>query len=103
MQRHCRSPYKTSVRSTVLTVVSLVIYIAPTCPEKEKEEETDEGEKIKAKVFISWEDDWQDDTAGTYVTYQVGNASESYGFQDYDVLLDNQADVSIVHARLRTA
>jgi hypothetical protein len=77
-------------------------HIAPNCPEKEAEQETtakeDEG---KAKSFVTWEDGWEEqEEIGTYVTYQVMNASEGHGFHEYDVLLDNQADISIVHPRL---
>jgi 6-phosphogluconolactonase/glucosamine-6-phosphate isomerase/deaminase len=78
-------------------------HIAPNFPDKEKEQETsakeDEG---KAKTFVSWEDDWEDqDEVGTYVTYQVCNEiSRHHEFGDYDILLDNQADVSILHPRL---
>jgi hypothetical protein len=77
-------------------------HIAPNCPEKEAEQETtakdDEG---KAKSFVTWEDGWEEqEEIGTYVPYQVMNASEGRGFHEYDVLLDNQADVSIVHPRL---
>ncbi len=76
-------------------------HIAPNCPEKEEKTNNDEGgEQEKAKAFASWEDDWQDDAAGTYVTYQVCNTRSSQDFQDYDMLLDNQADVSIIHPRL---
>jgi hypothetical protein len=57
-------------------------HIAPNCPEKAKEQEVeveDETKKIKAKAFVSWEDDWEEDAAaeevenqaGTYVTYRV--------------------------------
>jgi hypothetical protein len=76
-------------------------HLAPTCPEKEKKQEVNKGEKIKGKVFASWEDGWEDKEAGTFVTYQVCNGV-GYGqkFQEYDILLDNQADVSIVHPRL---
>jgi hypothetical protein len=57
-------------------------HIALNCPEKAKEQEVeveDETKKIKAKAFVSWEDDWEEDAAaeevenqaGTYVTYRV--------------------------------
>jgi hypothetical protein len=75
-------------------------HIAPNCPEKEKEAEVQEDDQTKAKVFVSWEDDWQDEACGTYVTYQVMNTSEGHGFHEYDMLLDNQADVSVVHPKL---
>jgi hypothetical protein len=49
---------------------------------------------------VSWEDDWQDDKCGAYVTYQVMNTCEGRGFHDYDVLLDNRVEIIIVHPRL---
>jgi hypothetical protein len=57
---------------------------------------------------MSWEDSWQEEEeeeeeeeAGTYVINRVCNGvGRDHEFDDYDVLLDNQADVSIVHLRL---
>jgi hypothetical protein len=58
--------------------------------------------KIKAKAFVTWEDGWEEDNhAGTYATYQVCNGVRAeHRFRNYDVLLDNQAEVSIIHPRL---
>jgi hypothetical protein len=83
-------------------------HIAPNCPDKEVEAEQsvkdNNGiEKIKAKAFVSWEDGWQEEeqAAGTYVTYRVCNGvGSNHQFRNYDVLLDNQADISIMHPRL---
>jgi hypothetical protein len=88
-------------------------HISPNCPEKatEREVEDEDGtEKIKAKAFVSWEDDWAEEEAaaedaenqaGTYITYQVCNGvGGEHRFKNYDVLLDNQADVSVMHPRL---
>jgi hypothetical protein len=88
-------------------------HILPNCPEKAKEREVeveDETEKIKAKAFASWEHNWAEEEAaaedgenqtGTYVTYQVCNGvGGEHRFKNYDVLLDNQADVSVIHPRL---
>jgi hypothetical protein len=74
-------------------------HITPTCPEKEKEQGANAHDsEIKAKVFASWEDGWEDEEVGTYVTYHVCNRiSYHHKFQEYDIQLDNQADVSIVH------
>jgi hypothetical protein len=59
---------------------------------------------------VSWEDGWQgeeeeeeeqEDGAGTYVTYLVCNGiGRETEFDKYDVLLDNQADISMMHPRL---
>ncbi len=88
-------------------------HILPNRSEKATErevEDEDETEKIKAKAFVSWEDDWAEEEAavedaenqaGTYITYQVCNGvGGEHRFKNYDVLLDNQADVSVIHPRL---
>jgi hypothetical protein len=84
-------------------------HISPNFPEKEAEAEQTAAddhdvEKSKARAFVSWEDGWEqedDQAVGTYTTYRVCNGVDSDSqFRNYDVLLDNQADVSIMHPRL---
>ena len=71
-------------------------HIAPNCPEQEEEQsiKEDEDEKIRAKAFVSWEDDCQENEeqeegAGTYMTYRVCNAIGQDEFDKYDVLLES--------------
>jgi hypothetical protein len=74
-------------------------HIAPNCPEKDEDEE----HEVKKKQFVTWEDECEDEEveASSYVTYEVYESMHSsQKFGKYDILLDNQADVSIVHSRL---
>ncbi len=77
-------------------------HIAPDCPEKDQEEEK-EAEN-KRKQYVTWEDAGEEDIlqeSSSYVTYEVYKSMEgSSKFSKYDLLLDNQADVSIVHPSL---
>jgi hypothetical protein len=77
-------------------------HIAPNCPEKLQANAVKNDDEIP-KAFASWDDEEDDEVqeeeqAGTYLTYQVCHGVESG--QDYDLLLDNQADISVVHPRL---
>jgi hypothetical protein len=74
-------------------------HIAPNCPEKDQEEE----QEVKKKQFVTWEDECEDEEveASSYVTYEVyKSVHSSQKFGKYNILLDNQADVSIIHPRL---
>jgi hypothetical protein len=75
-------------------------HITPNCPENDQEEET----KSEKKQFVTWEDEqYEEDIckSGIYVTFEVYESMHSSPkFGKYDVLLDNQADVSIVHTCL---
>jgi len=72
-------------------------HIAPDCPEKDKEEE----QVNKKTQYVTWEDADEEEIRkelSSYVTYQVYKSMKgSSKFGRYDILLDNQADVSIVH------
>jgi hypothetical protein len=58
----------------------------------------------KRKQYVTWEDADEEDIlqeSSSYVTYKLYKSmEESSKFGKYDLLLDNQADVSIVHLRL---
>jgi hypothetical protein len=75
-------------------------HIAPNFPEKDQEDEQEEQEP-KRKQFVTWEDEQYDDEVaelGAYVTYEVYESVRSPPkFGKYDILLNNQADASIVH------
>jgi hypothetical protein len=79
-------------------------HIAPNCPERDQEDDQEE-QQSKKKQFVTWEDKQYDDEEvaeiGTYVTYEVYESVRlSPKFGKYDILLDNQADVSIVHPHM---
>jgi len=73
-----------SVSSAVGTIISI-------CPElkKNRENKEDEEERLAAVAYEH----------STFATYQV-NAIGYTGFQQTEVLLDNQANISIMHPRL---
>jgi hypothetical protein len=78
-------------------------HIAPNYPKKLQENQNagkNDDENLKA--FASWDDEEvEEDQAGIHLTYQVCHRVESrQKFQDYDLLLDNQADRSVVHPHL---
>jgi hypothetical protein len=74
-------------------------HIAPNCPKKAKQAEE---RAQKAETFVSWDDNVDEEqVAGTFFIYQVCHRVKSgQKFHDYDLLLDNQADISVVHPRL---
>jgi hypothetical protein len=72
-------------------------HIAPNCPENEEDEQEIDTKK---KQFVTWEDKVVegDLETGSYVTYQVYNSVHpGQHFSEYDLLLDDQADISVVH------
>jgi hypothetical protein len=77
-------------------------HIAPVCPEKDHEEKKEAENNWKQ--YVTWEDADEEDIlqeSSSYITYEVYKSIEgSSKFSKYDLLLDNQADVSIVHPRL---
>jgi hypothetical protein len=77
-------------------------HIAPDCPENDPEE--NEDAENKKKQYVTWEDADEEDISqelSSYITYEVHKSMEGISkFGKYDLLLDNQADVSIVHPRL---
>lgn len=72
-------------------------HIAPNCPENDMDEEPEENKKQVA----TWKDENEDKDnveANLYVTYEVYNSvHSSQRFNQYEILLDNQVDVSVVH------
>jgi hypothetical protein len=78
-------------------------HIAPNCPKKLLENQNASKNDDDLKAFASWDDEEveEEEQAGTYLTYQVCHGVESgQKFQDYDLLLDNQANISVIHPRL---
>jgi hypothetical protein len=77
-------------------------HIAPDCPEKDPEK--NEEAENKRKQYDTWEDADEKDISqelSSYVTCEVYKSMEGISkFGKYDLLLDNQADVSIVHPSL---
>jgi hypothetical protein len=80
-------------------------HIASNCPEKLQANAVKNDDE-NPKAFASWDDEEdeeveEEEQAGTYLTYQVCHGVESgQKFQDYDLLLDNQADISVMHPHL---
>jgi hypothetical protein len=76
-------------------------HIAPNYPEIDQ---TEQETETKGKQFVTWEDCQFEETdceSGMYMTYEVYESVHmSPKFRKYDILLDNQADVSIVHPHL---
>jgi hypothetical protein len=78
-------------------------HIVPNCPENEDNEQELVEKDNKKKQFVMWEDEVAegDMEVGSYVTYQVYNSVHpGQCFDQYDLLLDNQEDISVVHPRL---
>jgi len=65
-------------------------HYANACPTRQNKAKEDNEDKHS---HVTWH-------ASTFTTYQVLNVSDTSAFGKYDVLLDNQANVSIVHSDL---
>ena len=64
-------------------------HYANKCPTRQNKEEQEEERSAR----LTW-------NANTFTTYQVLNASQKNGFGPFDVLIDNQANVSVMHPDL---
>ena len=65
-------------------------HYANKCPKRQNKEEEQEEER---SAHLTW-------NANTFTTYQVLNASQKNSFGPFDVLIDNQANVSVMHPDL---
>ncbi len=76
-------------------------HIASNCPDNRQ---TAQETETNGKQFSTWEDcqfEETDSKSGMYVTYKVYESVHTTPkFRKYDILLDNQADLSIVHPHL---
>lgn len=82
---------------------ALIVTIALSCPKNEDSEQEVAKNENKKKKIVTLEDEVVegDMEVGSFVTYQVYNSVyPGQRFNEYDPLLDNQGDISVIQPHL---